>query len=117
MQHSQGISVGGEDEFDLIPTVNPATNLAPREEAGHAKSVSIGGGQFFDDDEHNSGYFGGAAGASKDMGTDYDPPTRYELGADLPGMSEATLSLLEKEMGFKFTDVLTEVMAQPRNDA
>ena len=106
--------MGGEDEFDLIPTVNPATNLAPREEAGHAKSVSIGGGQFFDDDEHNSGYFGGA---SKDMGTDYDPPTRYELGADLPGMSEATLSLLEKEMGFKFTDVLTEVMAQPRNDA
>jgi hypothetical protein len=43
------------------------------------------------------------------MGTDYDPPTRYELGEDLGGMSEATLNLLEKEMGFKFTDILTEM--------
>jgi hypothetical protein len=33
------------------------------------------------------------------MATDYDPPTRYELDANLPGMSQETMALLEREMG------------------
>lgn len=33
------------------------------------------------------------------MGTDYDPPSRYEENANMPGFSTETLLLLEKEMG------------------
>ena len=77
--------------------------------------MSIGGGQFEDSDEEEESkahYFGG--GQSKDMATDYDPPTRYDLNEDLGGMSEATLKLLEREMGLKFSDILSEITQQPR---
>lgn len=33
------------------------------------------------------------------MGTDYDPPTRYDDKDDLQSMSKDMLKLLEKEMG------------------
>jgi len=40
------------------------------------------------------------------MGTDYDPPTRYEMESELPGMSAETLKLLEREMGFSFGQIM-----------
>ena len=48
------------------------------------------------------------------MATDYDPPTRYDLNEDLDGMSDATLKLLEREMGLKFSDIFSEIIKQPR---
>ncbi len=48
------------------------------------------------------------------MATDYDPPTRYDLNEDLGGMSDATLQLLEREMGLNFSDMLSELTLQPR---
>jgi hypothetical protein len=72
--------------------------LAPLEVAGYLKSQGIGSGQF----EKDSGF----TGKSKDMATDYDPPTRYDLDADLPGMSQETMALLEREMGISLGALL-----------
>lgn len=76
-KNTVGISVGGgesdEDETHSVPL-------------GGAQSVQISANQFGDDDDEPK---------TKDMGLDYDPPTRdsnYE-------MSEETLKLLEKELG------------------
>jgi hypothetical protein len=40
------------------------------------------------------------------MATDYDPPTRYDYESDLPGMSQQTLALLEREMGMSLGSLL-----------
>ncbi len=40
------------------------------------------------------------------MATDYDPPTRYELDGELPGMSQETMALLEREMGMSLGALL-----------
>lgn len=72
--------------------------MAPLEVAGYLKSQGIGSGQF----EKDSGF----TGKSKDMATDYDPPTRYDLDADLPGMSQETMALLEREMGISLGALL-----------
>ena len=40
------------------------------------------------------------------MATDYDPPTRYDVESDLPGMSQQTLALLEREMGMSLGSLL-----------
>jgi hypothetical protein len=96
--NKRGIAIGEEDHFGEIPRPNNQ-HQTPLEMAGFAKSIGIGSGQF----DRDSGF---AGGKSKDMGTDYDPPTRYELGSDLPGMSEDTLKLLEREMGMSLNDLL-----------
>ena len=43
------------------------------------------------------------------MGTDYDPPTRYD--DDLGGMSQDTLTLIEREMGIRLGGFLGEKIA------
>lgn len=97
MSNQRGISIGEEDPFGEIPRPN-AEHKAPTEVAGYAKSVGIGSGQF----DKDSGF----AGKSKDMATDYDPPTRYEVQSDLPGMSKETLAILEREMGMSLGSLL-----------
>jgi hypothetical protein len=97
MSKQSGIGIGEEDSFGEIPRPN-AQHMAPHEVAGYLKSKGIGSGQF----EKESGF----TGKSKDMATDYDPPTRYELDADLPGMSQETMALLEREMGISLGALL-----------
>lgn len=46
------------------------------------------------------------------MATDYDPPTRYDLEGDLGAMSDSTLKLLEREMGLKFGDIMSELLSK-----
>jgi hypothetical protein len=65
-----GIGIGCGDssgDEDIV-----ARSLA--EAAGQSKSVQICAGQFYDDE----GYVGVSA-KSREMGTDYDPPTRYDV--------------------------------------
>ena len=73
------MAIGGDSSEDEIPRPT------------QYKTVQISAGQFEDEDE------GPLIPRSKDMSTDYDPPTRYEN--DLEGMSSETLKLLEREMG------------------
>jgi len=83
-----GVGIGGDSDEE---------EKALADKSGQSKSIQISSGQF--DEAH-----------SKEMGTDYDPPTRYD--DDLGGMSADTLGLIEREMGIKLGGFLGETIAQ-----
>ena len=83
-----GVGIGGDSDEE---------EKAMADKSGQSKSIQISSGQF--DEAH-----------SKEMGTDYDPPTRYD--EDLGEMSADTLNLIEREMGIKLGGFLGDTIAQ-----
>lgn len=79
---SKGVAIGGgdsdDDTFNTIP--NPSSTV---------NTVEIMPNQFEDDSEEEK---------CRDMGTDYDPPTRKD-GEDEYQMSDATFKLIQSELG------------------
>ena len=71
---SVGVGIGGDSEDEDFK-VRPER----AEKSGQSKSIQISSGQFEEEEIDQR---------SKEMGTDYDPPARYEEGSDLSSLSQ-----------------------------